>query len=332
MKLLIITQKVDINDDNLGSFHGWIKEFAKNCESVIVICLQNGEHDLSGNVRVLSLGKPASRAKYIYRFYRYIWRERKNYDAVFVHMNPVYVVFGGLFWKFFGKKIYLWYTHKSVNMDLRIAEWFVSRIFTASTESCRLKSKKIVVTGHGIDINKFEARNQKSEINQKFKIITAGRITPSKNLDLLIEATKILNGKNFNFEIKIAGMPVLESDKIYLEGLKKIAGKEIEFVGKVFYGNMPDFYRGADLFVNFSDTGSIDRAVLEAMASGLLVLTSNEAFRNVLEGKYITSKNPEDISEKIIKLSQSGLDSGLRDYVVKNHSLEGLIKKILVNL
>jgi len=43
MKLLIVTQKVDINDDVLGFFHDWIKEFAKNCEKVTVICLGKGE-------------------------------------------------------------------------------------------------------------------------------------------------------------------------------------------------------------------------------------------------------------------------------------------------
>jgi len=40
MKLLIITQKVDINDDVLGFMHGWIAEFAKHCEKLTVICLQ----------------------------------------------------------------------------------------------------------------------------------------------------------------------------------------------------------------------------------------------------------------------------------------------------
>ena len=29
MKLLIITQKVDINDDNLGSFHNWLEKMAE---------------------------------------------------------------------------------------------------------------------------------------------------------------------------------------------------------------------------------------------------------------------------------------------------------------
>ena len=90
MKLLIITQKVDINDDVLGFFHRWLEEFAKHCEKITVICLEMGEYKLPENVKVLSLGKEdrVSKLKYIWRFYKYIWQEQKNYDKVFVHMNP----------------------------------------------------------------------------------------------------------------------------------------------------------------------------------------------------------------------------------------------------
>src|SRR3989338_9595639 len=101
MQLLILTQKVDINDDILGFMHAWILKFAQACELVTVVCLEQGEHHLPANVKVLSLGKETgkSRLKYLFNFYRYIWRERKNYSAVFVHMNEIYVILGWLCWK-----------------------------------------------------------------------------------------------------------------------------------------------------------------------------------------------------------------------------------------
>src|SRR3989344_1078070 len=157
MKLLILTQKIDINDNVLGFFHRWVEKLAEHCEKVTVICLQKGEYRLPGNVRVLSLGKPAqgwsasggdvrhwvfNRIKYILKFYKYIFRERKSYDSIFVHMNPEYVILGGLFWCLWNKKIVLWYTHKAVNWKLKLAEKIVNKIFTASEESFRLPSKK----------------------------------------------------------------------------------------------------------------------------------------------------------------------------------------------
>ena len=129
-KLLIITQKVDKNDSVLGFFHGWILEFAKNYEELIVICLEKGEYDLPDNVKVLSLGKEDNVSKFVYliRFYKYILQNRKNYDNVFVHMNVEYVILGGLVWKILRKKIGLWYMHKSVTLKLRLAEKLVDII------------------------------------------------------------------------------------------------------------------------------------------------------------------------------------------------------------
>ena len=98
------------------------------------------------------------------------------------------------------------------------------------------------------------------------------------------------------------------------------------------HGKIAEFYAEGDIFVNLSDTGSIDKAILEAMASGLLVLTSNEAFKPILSGKYLTENDPEQIAEKIIALSKSEKDENLREYVAKNHSLENLIKKIIKEL
>jgi hypothetical protein len=137
MKLLIITQKVDRTDSVLGFFHRWIEEFAKHCEELNVICLCKGEFNLPNNVKVWSLGKEenVSKIKYLYRFYSLVWRLRKNYDSVFVHMNQVYVILGGLLWRLWKKKISLWYVHRQVSPSLKIAEKMVQVIFTTAPES-----------------------------------------------------------------------------------------------------------------------------------------------------------------------------------------------------
>ena len=343
MKLLIITQKVGINDDILGFFHNWIEELAKRCEKITVICLYKGEYNLPENVKVLSLGKEKSvkhsvfdRVKYVLRFCVYIWRERKNYDNVFVHMNPEYVILGGLFWKLWKKKIALWYTHKRVDLKLWLAEKLVDKIFTASKESFSLPSKKVEITGHGIDISKFKSQISNLKSGGKFKIITVGRVAPVKNLDMLIEIAEILRNKEFDFEIRIAGAPIYEEDKKYLERLnREIKERKLDdkiiFVGPIPNKDIVDFYRKGDLFVNFSDTGSLDKAVLEAMASGLEVLTSNKAFAGVLDGEIFIEKNPEKIAQKIVKIADNkgAKANNLAEYVHYNHNLVNLVDKIM---
>ena len=47
--------------------------------------------------------------------------------------------------------------------------------------------------------------------------------------------------------------------------------------------NIVSFLQNADLFVNMGQTGSLDKAMVEAMACGLPILTCNEALEEVLE-------------------------------------------------
>ncbi|MDD5589707.1 MAG: glycosyltransferase [Candidatus Portnoybacteria bacterium] len=336
MKILVVTQKVDMEDDNLGFFHAWLLEFAEKFEKIIVICLEKGRHELPDNVEVFSLGKETAsgkRTKYIFKFFRHIWRKKGDYDAVFVHMNPEYIVLAGWLWKLWGKKISLWYTHKKVTWKLRLAEKFADFVFTASPESCRISSSKIMVTGHGIDTEKFKPGLEKKD--GKLKILTVGRISPSKGLDTLIEAASVLRDKeDNNFEILIAGAPILKSDHGYLDNLRekitKLGLKEsVKFVGPIPFSKIDDFYLAGDVFVNLSATGSIDKTVLEAMACGLPVLTSNEAFVNILESKYRFAQGDyKELVEKVIALKDVEADISLREFVVKNHNLRNLIEKI----
>lgn len=105
----------------------------------------------------------------------------------------------------------------------------------------------------------------------------------------------------------------------------------IEFVGPIPNRNIADFYKGGDLFVNLSDTGSLDKAVLEAMACELEILTSNEAFKNILPEENMAPKDSFAIAEKIEKIAKQGssVRSDFIKYVSDNHSLNVLAGKII---
>ncbi|MFH1956614.1 MAG: glycosyltransferase family 4 protein [Patescibacteria group bacterium] len=339
MRLLIITQKIDLNDDILGFFHKWVEKLAEKSEKVYVITSYLGEYNLPKNAEIFSLGKEKGLGKMrrYFLFYKFFLSNIKNSDGVFFHMCPEYVLAAGLAAKILGKKTLLWYAHKSINWRLRLAEKIVDKIFTASKESFRLKSQKVEITGHGIDIEKFPIYNfqfPNKLQNNKYKIITAGRIAKVKNLDLLIEVAEILKSKNFNFFVKIAGTAILDKDKDYLENLKqnifeKKMESYIDFCGKIPYKEIEKFYQEANLFVNFSGTGSLDKAILEAMACGLNILTLNEAFKDILPEENLSSEKPQEIAKKIIFLSNKEVDSSLREYVFKNHDLNNLTSKII---
>ncbi|OGD67257.1 hypothetical protein A2442_00600 [Candidatus Campbellbacteria bacterium RIFOXYC2_FULL_35_25] len=344
MKLLILTQKVDKNDDVLGFFHGWILEFAKNYEKVTVICLYEGKHDLPENVKVLSLGKErgVSKLKYILNFYKYIWQERAGYEQVFVHMNQVYVLLGGLFWRLWGKKVGLWYAHGSVPFSLRIAEKITNHVFTSTESGFRIDSKKKKVVGQGINLEIFKPGLNiiKPTI---FSVVTVGRISPVKDYETLIKAIEKLVSGGINIKLRIIGGVVLSEQEKYFDSLKlMVRQKNLEnniiFVGPVSNSEIPKYLKESDLFVNTSHTGSLDKTVLESMACGIPILNCNEAFLEVLGGfkeRLMFPKNDFVIlCDKIKEMFDLG-DKGrkslgieLRNTVAGNHSIGNLIKKI----
>jgi len=118
---------------------------------------RGGEYHLPNNVRVFSLGKEhgASPWRYVFSFYRLIWRERKNYDAVFVHMNQEYVLLGGFLWKLFGKKVTMWRNHFAGNFLTSIAAALSNKMFCTSEHSYTARYKKTSIMPVGIDMDTF---------------------------------------------------------------------------------------------------------------------------------------------------------------------------------
>lgn len=340
MKLLIIAQKVDADDDNLGFFCYWLEKFAQKLDKVYVIGLSVGGHSLPKNITVYSLGKEKgySKIKQLFLLQKFLFKNLSKVDGVFVHMAPIFAVSGFPLIKIFNKKLILWYAHGSVNPLLRLAEKLVDKIVTSSPDGFRIKSRKIRVLGQGIDTEQFTIPQDKLGVREtRLKILSVGRISPVKDQQTLVEAIDILvNKKDIkDIEVRIIGTPIEDYEKEYFEQLKNLIGERklanhIKFLGGVHHSDMPRYYRRADLFINTSFTGSMDKVVLEAMASGCLILNCNEAYGPILDKKYMfKKKDPKELADKISNLKDAPQDENLRKIVARNHNLDGLAGKII---
>lgn len=335
INLLIITQKVDSSDAILGFFHHWLLRFGSLSEKLYVICLSKGESSLPKNVKVFSLGKErgAGKVRQFINFQKYLFTNLGKVDGVFYHMCPEYAIASWPLVKLYNKKSILWFVHRSVNWRLKIAEKLVNKIYTSSAQSCRVKSDKIEIVGHGIDTDFFKPA---VEIRSQKEIIVVGRISPIKDqLTLLRAAEKIYNAEpGFGYTFKLVGSPYIESDKDYYREVINFINKagldsRIKIVPSVPYTSMPEVFTKSSLLVNLCPTGGMDKVVLEAMACNLPVLVCNESFGPILKKEnFFRCGDPADLAEKILYIL-TVLQANTREIIIRHYNLDNIILKII---
>ncbi|MCR4279569.1 MAG: glycosyltransferase family 4 protein [Candidatus Zambryskibacteria bacterium] len=345
MKLLIVTQKVNIDDPILGFFHRWIEEFSKKFEKVTVICLEKGKYELPKNVKVLSLGKEQysqhsnviRRLVFSFKFYKYIWQERENYDSVFVHMNQEYVLLAGICWRLMGKKVFLWRNHPVGDWKTDLACFLSHKVFHTSPQAFVEHCRNAELMPVGIDLDNFRPSAMPVESNN---ILVLGRIAPVKRLEYIIDGLGRLHKKRVAFKADIVG-DALEADAEYYDSLKARIklnglGRKVRLLPAISHEEAPELYRQYKVFINLTPDGSLDKTIFEALASGLKTVVGNTFFKGKLPDGWIV-ENPEDADHlaHVIKFALN--DSHSRNtegqnrisVLLKENGIKDLIHKML---
>lgn len=338
---------MDKKDSSLGFFQKWVSSLATHYEGVDVICLKEGEYNPPINVRVHSLGKESvtgyrkvARFKYIIRFYRILWKLRNDYDLVFIHMNQEYILLGGIFWKFFGKKVYMWRNHYDGSIFTNIAASFCEKVFCTSRFSYTARYKKTVLMPVGVDID--SARMDVDIKRTPKSILFLGRLDESKRPDVLIDALGILAKEGVSFTATFVGGPS-KSDSDYPAQLKTQADKlgilnRVNFVGAVPNTETYQYYRCADIFVNCSKSGMFDKTIFKAVACGCLVLATSADFGDLAGKEFLFEKNDEkDLARKLgdfttIPNSEHSRLTEKLSNCIKKHSLPVLINRLTLEM
>jgi glycosyltransferase involved in cell wall biosynthesis len=163
-------------------------------------------------------------------------------------------------------------------------------------EAIKIPEDKISVIYWGIDKEKFKPI--KTEKNKIFTAGYVGGLGKRKNVELLIEAARILGD---SVKIKIAGIgPQLESLKKLAEGLQNV-----EFIGFVPEDKLPEFYNSLDIFVFPSHYEGFGIPVLEAMACGIpIVACDNSSMREIVgnSGILASTNDAKELAEAIADL------------------------------
>jgi len=162
-----------------------------------------------------------------------------------------------------------------------------------------IPESKVSVIYWGVDGKVF--RPVKREKNKIFTVGYVGGLGKRKNVELLIEAAKLLGN---SVKVKIAGTgPQQENLGKLAEGLPNV-----EFVGFVSEDDLPEFYNSLDVFTFPSHYEGFGVPVLEAMACGIPVIAgNNSSMKEILgdAGILVNTNNAQAISEAITDLKDN---------------------------
>ena len=126
-----------------------------------------------------------------------------------------------------------------------------------------------------VDVDKYHPLDLK-QANSKVVVLFAGRLAPSKGITLLVKAAvKLLNEKKVkNFVIQVAGTGPLQKE---IESIIKMQdlSDNISLLGHIPKADLIYRYQNADIFCLPTLREPGGNAILEAMACGLPIISTN---------------------------------------------------------
>jgi len=340
-QVIFICQAVDETDPILAGTIDWLTEFANqpSVKQLTVLTLRKGSFVLPANVEVCLI-KGRNRLATIFNFYREIGRRLVETDYFFIYMGGHYPLLlwpVRLFWK---RPVYQWKAHPYISPLMRFyAYCCVTKIFTSTPSAFPLPLAKVKVVGQGIDTAKFKPLN----LSQSGDWLIVGRVAPVKQLEKALRLLAFYNQRyGAQHRLAIYG-PVAPSEIDYKAELDELVRKLdlaglVEFRGAVFHQAMPAVLNQHRLFLSFN-SGALDRAVMEALACGLPVITPNQCVAEVLppELKKLFIVADDDLAEQakvvnrllfLIGEETASLKEKVRT-VAKDNSITSLINKIV---
>ncbi len=332
MKLLFITQKLHGQDAFTVQ---WVNAFRAQGYDVTVLCLEwqpdqirsvlGSNVDLSFTVHSLGKERGAGKVGQILSFWRHI--VTLQYDRVFIHMTPVWGLFGAPVWIVRRTPVYLWYTHYKMQIGLWLIGLYGKRMFCATPQSLPQyegSSKKIVV-GHGIDRSFWATRENVA--SDPTKLLVVHRLSRSKRLEIVLQALAQLPAHTLD----IYGM---EAEKDYVSEMKALVGMlnlndRVTFKGSAPAKDLPAIYSHHRLILNMASE-TIDKTMLEAMTCGCYPVTTKANAEAIGIPAAPESDTPEALAAFIrTYAAKAPIDAVVMDTIVEQkHSLTALIQKM----
>lgn len=224
----------------------------------------------------------------------------------------------------FRVKIKIIFTSTAQRHHTQFTRWLIKQmdgiISTCNAAAAYLENPADIIVAHGIDANTYHPANNKAEswaqlgLPGKYGIGIFGRVREQKGLDRLIDAALPLLKKHPDFTIVITGQ-VQKKDQAYFDAqMAKVqhAGlqQQVVYLGELPFAEIPALVRAMTIVTALSRNEGFGLTVLEAMASGVAVLTSDagawpEVVREGIDGHTVSSRDNKTLSDTLAAMLAS---------------------------
>jgi glycosyltransferase involved in cell wall biosynthesis len=188
--------------------------------------------------------------------------------------------------------------------------WKKASVLVACSEGLKerallfMPSVSIDVIPNGVELDRFFPA-ETAEKSKVLRLLTVGRLSVTKRIEMLLDTVEILHRTACKLHLTVVGGGQMERQ------LRKFVTEReltdvIEITGRMDSEKMPEVYRQNDIFISASMQEGMSNAMLEAMSSGLPIVTTRcEGLAELIDGNGIIVEhdNIEDIAKAVKRLA-----------------------------
>lgn len=200
---------------------------------------------------------------------------------------------------------------------------------------------KIKIINYGVDVAHFKPITFPR--SKKYTILSAGNLVPKKGFPVLLEACAELRKVMNNWHLIIVGNGPLRGE-LEMKINRLQLNDKVELMGKIPHADLNVFYNMCDVFVlacivtEDGDRDGIPNVLMEAMAAGKPVISTNVAGipELIIDGEtglLVPQKDPQALAEALYslflneKLARKLAKKG-REHVLNNFNINYTAEKL----
>ena len=210
-------------------------------------------------------------------------------------------------------------------------------------EYYNVPEEKIRVIHNGVDVNKFKPAQDKRKVKEELgfnpddiAILSVGRLYARKGLFTLIESMPAVVERFKNAKFIISGKGQSDEMRKLIAHAEKIGVKDsIIFTGYYPDKKLPKLYQAADVFAFSTFYEHHPFAVLEALSTGLPVVTTSvggipETIESGKNGFLVEPFNPKRFADRILYLLEHPAEAEQMGRLARKTILEQFDWRIVV--